>query len=31
MSFELGFVDETLKEWCNLDNGMRKQFKKLAE
>jgi mRNA interferase RelE/StbE len=32
MSFELGFLDEALKEWCNLDNGTREQLKKkLAE
>jgi mRNA interferase RelE/StbE len=32
MSFELGFRDEALKEWRNLDNGTREQFKKkLAE
>ncbi|MGF7208337.1 mRNA interferase RelE/StbE [Skermanella aerolata] len=32
MSFELGFLDEALKEWRNLDNGTREQFKKkLAE
>jgi mRNA interferase RelE/StbE len=32
MSFELGFLDEALKEWRNLDSGTREQFKKkLAE
>ena len=32
MSFELGFLEEALKEWRNLDNGTREQFKKkLAE
>jgi mRNA interferase RelE/StbE len=32
MSFELGFLDEVLKEWNSLDKGTREQFKaKLAE
>ena len=32
MSFELGFVDEALKEWAKLDANTRDQFKKkLAE
>ncbi|MDR2875147.1 MAG: type II toxin-antitoxin system RelE/ParE family toxin [Methylobacillus sp.] len=32
MSFELGFVEDALKEWNSLDNGIRKQFKtKLVE
>jgi mRNA interferase RelE/StbE len=32
MSFELGFLDEALKEWDKLDNNIREQFKaKLAE
>ncbi|EWY41034.1 stability protein StbE [Skermanella stibiiresistens SB22] len=32
MIFELAFLDEALKEWRNLDNGTREQFKKkLAE
>ena len=32
MSFELGFLDEALKEWGRLDAGIRFQFKnKLAE
>ena len=32
MSFELGFLDEALKEWNSLDKGTREQFKaKLAE
>lgn len=32
MSFELGFLDEALKEWRKLDSGTRAQFKaKLAE
>lgn len=32
MSFELGFLDEALKEWKKLDNNTRDQFKKkLAE
>ncbi|MEQ1667008.1 MAG: type II toxin-antitoxin system RelE/ParE family toxin [Sulfuriferula sp.] len=32
MSFELGFLDEALKEWRKLDSGTREQFKaKLAE
>lgn len=32
MSFELGFLDEALKEWAKLDGGVREQFKtKLAE
>jgi mRNA interferase RelE/StbE len=31
-TFELGFLDEALKEWRKLDNGIREQFKaKLAE
>lgn len=31
-TFELGFLDEALKEWGKLDSGMRDQFKKkLAE
>ena len=32
MSFELGFLDEALKEWHKLDATVRSQFKtKLAE
>ena len=32
MSFELGFLDEALKEWRKLESGTREQFKaKLAE
>ena len=32
MSFELGFLDEALKEWSRLDSSTRDQFKtKLAE
>jgi mRNA interferase RelE/StbE len=32
MKFELGFLDEALKEWRKLDNTIREQFKtKLAE
>ena len=32
MSFELGFLDEALKEWAKLDRSTRDQFKKkLAE
>ena len=32
MSFELGFVDDALKEWAKLDGATREQFKKkLAE
>jgi mRNA interferase RelE/StbE len=32
MTFELGFLDEALKEWNKLDNTTREQFKsKLAE
>lgn len=32
MSYELGFLDEALKEWRKLDNGIREQFKtKLVE
>ena len=32
MSYELGFLDEALKEWRKLDNNAREQFKtKLAE
>ncbi len=32
MSFELGFLDEALKEWNKLDNNIRSQFKnKLRE
>lgn len=32
MSFELGFLDEALKEWRKLDNATREQLKKkLAE
>jgi mRNA interferase RelE/StbE len=32
MSFDLGFLDEALKEWHKLDNATREQFKKkLAE
>ena len=32
MSFELGFLDEALKEWKKLNNNVRDQFKKkLAE
>ena len=31
-TFELGFLDEALKEWRKLDNGIREQFRaKLAE
>lgn len=31
-TFELGFLDEALKEWRKLDNGTREQFRaKLAE
>ncbi len=28
MSFELGFLDEALKEWGKLDSSTRDQFKK---
>lgn len=32
MSYELGFLEEALKEWRKLDPGIREQFKlKLAE
>jgi len=32
MSFELAFLEEALKEWGKLDQGIREQFKrKLAE
>ena len=32
MSFELGFLDDALKEWGKLDGNTREQFKKkLAE
>ncbi len=32
MNFELGFLDEALKEWNKLDSSTREQFKKkLAE
>ncbi|WP_211463823.1 type II toxin-antitoxin system RelE family toxin [Collimonas silvisoli] len=32
MSFELAFLEEALKEWRKLDQGIREQFKrKLAE
>ena len=32
MSFELGFLDDALKEWARLDGPIREQFKKkLAE
>ena len=32
MSFELGFLDDALKEWAKLDGSTREQFKKkLAE
>lgn len=32
MTYELGFLDEALKEWRKLDNGIKAQFKKkLAE
>ena len=32
MTYELGFLDEALKEWRKLDNVTREQFKsKLAE
>jgi len=32
MSFELGFLDDALKEWAKLDESTREQFKKkLAE
>jgi len=32
MSFELGFLEDALKEWRKLDNGIKSQFKKkLAE
>lgn len=32
MSFELGFLDDALKEWVKLDGSTREQFKKkLAE
>lgn len=28
MTYELGFVEDALKEWRKLDNGIREQFKK---
>ena len=32
MSFDLGFLEDALKEWRKLDNSIREQFKtKLAE
>lgn len=32
MSYELGFLDEALKEWRKLDSSIREQFKtKLSE
>ena len=32
MSFELGFLDDALREWGKIDGGIREQFKeKLAE
>lgn len=32
MIFELGFLEEALKEWCKLDSSTREQFKaKLSE
>jgi mRNA interferase RelE/StbE len=32
MTYELGFLEEALKEWRKLDNGTREQFKaKLVE
>jgi mRNA interferase RelE/StbE len=32
MSYELGFLEDALKEWRKLDGGIREQFKKkLAE
>ena len=32
MSFELGFLEEALKEWSKIDSNTREQFKtKLAE
>lgn len=32
MSFELGFLEEALKEWRKLDSNIREQFKaKLTE
>lgn len=32
MTYELGFLDDALKEWRELDNAVRSQFKKkLAE
>ena len=32
MTYDLGFLDEALKEWRKLDNATREQFKaKLAE
>ena len=32
MSYELGFLDEALKEWRKLENSVREQFKtKLTE
>lgn len=32
MTYELGFVEDALKEWRKLDSGIREQFKKkLAE
>jgi mRNA interferase RelE/StbE len=32
MTYELGFVDAALKEWCKLDSNTREHFKKkLAE
>ena len=31
MSYELGFLDEALKEWRKLDNSVREQFKARLE
>ncbi len=31
MKFELGFLDEALKEWRKLDNTIREQFKAKLE
>jgi mRNA interferase RelE/StbE len=31
MKFELGFLEEALKEWRKLDNTMREQFKAKLE
>ncbi len=28
MTYELGFVEDALKEWRKLDSGIREQFKK---